>query len=55
MSKDLIFNDYEDAIEYHGSTTIELVRTRWGKVIWRDWLIFDTIEEAENYFNDFAA
>ena len=43
--------DYEDRLEYHGSTTIERVRKGRGGACSRDWLLFDSVEEAEEFFN----
>ena len=48
-----IFNpDYHDCYEYHGNTTIELTRRQGEITVWRDWILFDTVEEAAEYFND---
>ncbi len=44
--------DYDDAYEYHGSTTVERTRRQHGRVVWKEWLIFDTVEEASLYFNE---
>ena len=44
--------DYDDAYEYDGSTTIEVTRRQLGHVVWKDWLIFDSIEEARSYFDE---
>ncbi len=44
--------DYDDAYEYHGSTTVERTRRKQGRVVWKEWLIFDTVEEASLYFNE---
>lgn len=44
--------EYEDAYEYLGSTTIEVTRRSLGRVVWKDWLIFDSVEEARTYFDD---
>ena len=44
--------DYDDAYEYHGNTTIEVTRRQSGRVVWKDWLIFDSVEEARNYFDE---
>ncbi len=52
MTKDISYPDYYDSYEYHGNTTIELTRLQAGEVIWRDWIIFDTVEEASEYYND---
>ena len=42
--------DYDDAYEYDGSTTIEVTRRQFGRVVWKDWLIFDSIDEARTYY-----
>jgi hypothetical protein len=44
--------EYDEAYEYHGSTTIEVTRRSFGRVVWRDWLIFDSVEEARSYFDE---
>ncbi len=44
--------EYDDAYEYHGSTTIEVTRRQQGRVVWKEWLIFDSVEEARLYFNE---
>ena len=44
--------DFQDYYEYHGSTTIERRRKKGELTIWRDWIIFDSVEEADQYFND---
>ena len=43
--------DYQDCYEYHGNTTIELTRKQGQITLWRDWITFDTVEEATDYFN----
>ena len=52
MTKDISYPDYYDCYEYHGNTTIEQTRRQDGLIIWRDWILFDTVEEAAEYFND---
>jgi hypothetical protein len=52
MTNSISYPDYNDCYEYHGSTTIELTRKQNGTTIWRDWILFDTVEEATEYFND---
>jgi hypothetical protein len=42
---------YDDHFEYQGGTMVQRTRRQMGKVISRDWILFDTIEEAEDYFN----
>lgn len=43
---------YYDCFEYHGSTIIEHIRKLGGITVWRDWMVFDSVEEAAEYFND---
>jgi len=52
MTKNISHPDYYDSYEYHGNTTIELTRKQDGMIIWRDWILFDSVEEATDYFND---
>ena len=52
MTKHNFSPEYDECYEYHGNTTIELTR-RQGKVtVWRDWITFDTVQEAAEYFNE---
>jgi hypothetical protein len=46
------YSTYQDCYEYHGSTTIERTRKQAGIAIERDWILFDSIEEAQEFFNN---
>lgn len=46
------YPNYYESYEYHGNTMIEMTRKRGGVTILRDWLMFDSVEEADAYFND---
>ena len=46
------YSDYLDRFEYHGGTTIERSRERDGNLIWREWLTFNSIEEAETFISE---
>ena len=52
MTKHIFSPDYHDCYEYHGNTTIELTRKQGEITVWRDWITFDTVEEAALYFNE---
>jgi hypothetical protein len=52
MTKYVSHSDYCDCYEYHGGTQIERIRQHDGGTIWRDWILFDSIEEASDFFND---
>lgn len=43
--------DYQEVYEYHGSTTIEYTRCRNGRTVLREWILFDSVEEATEFFN----
>lgn len=43
---------YYDCYEYHGNTTIEHIRKHGEMTVWRDWITFDTVREAADYFNE---
>lgn len=47
-------NEGQEFFEYHGNTTIERTRKQKGKVR-RDWLYFDSAEEAVAFFNEQCA
>lgn len=46
--------DYEETIEYHGNTTIERTRLQNGNVE-REWINFDSVEEAVEFFDEACA
>ena len=52
MTKHIFHDLYLDSFEYHGNTTIEVIRKQGGRTVLHDWLIFDSVEEATEYFND---
>lgn len=47
-----IYKTYKDILEYHGSTTVERIRKRGQRVIRRDWIEFDSVEDAQAYFDE---
>jgi hypothetical protein len=52
MTKLEVYPSYRDCFEYHGGTTIQLTRKKGRETVWQDWLMFDTVEAAFEYFND---
>ena len=52
MTKQIFYPDYYDVLEYHGNTEIERTRKQHDVTIERDWMLFDSVEEAEAYFNE---
>ena len=42
----------QEYFEYHGSTIVERIQVVNGLAPQRDWLLFDTIEEAADYYNE---
>ena len=50
MSTHEIYTDYHDHFEYFGNTEIERIRTQGERVIKHDWINFDTVDEAMEFF-----
>jgi len=46
------YTEFKDYYEYHGNTTIERTRKKGELTIWRDWIIFNSVEEASQYYHD---
>ncbi len=44
------YPDYQCCYEYHGNTSVEITRKQDGITIDRDWLLFDSVEEAQEFF-----
>ena len=42
----------QECFEYYGSTIVERIQRYRGTVQNRDWLLFDTVEEAEDFYNE---
>jgi len=51
MTRQEFHTDFQDTYEYHGNTSIELIRKQ-GGTVQRDWLLFDSVEEAQEFFNN---
>jgi hypothetical protein len=47
-----IYTDYQDHFEYFGNTEIERIRMQGEKVIEHDWIMFDSVDEAMDFFNN---
>lgn len=47
-----IYTDYHDHFEYFGNTEIKRIRMQGEKVIKHDWIMFDSVDAAMEYFND---
>ena len=52
MRKNELHTDYHDFYEYFGNTEIERIRKQGEETIRHDWLIFNTADEAMDYFNE---
>jgi hypothetical protein len=51
MRKHELYTTYQDFFEYYGNTEILRIRNQNGTSARQDWLIFDSVEEAMEYFN----
>jgi len=54
MTRQIEHRDYQEIFEYHGSTVIERVRYHDSGLTRRDWLLFDTVEEATEVFYEYC-
>jgi len=52
MMRHALFSEDQSSYEYHGSTTIEITRKRDGVAVETEWMLFDTVEEAQDFLND---
>jgi hypothetical protein len=52
MRKNELHTEYHDFYEYFGNTEIERIRKQGDNTIRHDWLIFNTTDEAMDYFNE---
>ena len=52
MTKHTFNQPYHEFFEYHGNTTVERVTTRGSGQVTREWIIFDSVEEAQDFFNN---
>jgi len=50
MQKNRSFQLFRDEFEYDGCTNIRHIRKLGRKTVWRDWLVFNSVEEARDYF-----
>ncbi len=50
MTSEFLDQDCEEILEYHGNTMIELTRKQDGETVLHDWLLFNSVEEASEYF-----
>ena len=51
MTNKMIYPTYQDIYEYHGNTAIIVTRKQGGKTLWTDEILFNSVEEADEYFN----
>ena len=52
MTRHEYYQYYLNTYEYHGNTTVEITRVQDGVTVSHDWILFDSIEEAQEYFHD---
>ena len=52
MERYQTYPDYQECFIYNGCTEIERIVRQAGRIVDRKWLLFDSIAEAEDYFNE---
>lgn len=55
MTHHVVKPEYQDCLEYHGNTAVELTRVKEGSTVLHRWIIFDSVREAQDYFYEFSA
>ena len=43
-------SEYYDSYEYHGNTAVEITRKQGEATVKRDWILFDSVQEAQDFF-----
>ena len=44
------YSDYYESYEYHGNTAVEITLIKNGVTVKRDWIFFDSVQEAQEFF-----
>ena len=52
MTRRTNYLTYDDIYEYFGGTTIQRTRRKADQTVRQDWLLFDSIEAAFEFFNE---
>lgn len=52
MTRDESYPGYRECYEYHGNTSVEITRKQAGVTIKRDWILFDSVEDAQDFFHN---
>jgi len=52
MTRYEVDENHQELLEYHGNTAVERIIREFGRTVRRDWLHFDSVEEAQQFFND---
>lgn len=52
MTRKADHKDFQEIFKYYGHTEVERIITQFGSTVRRDWLLFDTVEEANRFFNE---
>jgi hypothetical protein len=47
-----IYTEYNDHFEYFGNIEIERIRMQGEMIVKHDWINFDTVDEAMEFFNN---
>jgi hypothetical protein len=50
MTLQQYYSDCHESFEYHGSTAVEIHLIKNGVTIKRDWIFFDSVREAQDFF-----
>ncbi len=54
MTRYEIEGRHQEFLEYHGNTAVERIVKEFGRIVSHDWIHFNSVEEAQDYFNDYS-
>jgi hypothetical protein len=52
MAHQIVYPACRDILEYHGNTVVELTRRQGEATLLHRWLLFDSVSEAQTFFNE---
>ena len=51
MGSAVATKEVQDGFEYEGHTVVAHVRKRGQRIVWREWILFDSVDEAFDFYS----
>jgi hypothetical protein len=55
MESAALTRDVRDCFEYYGHTAVTHLRKRGRRTVWREWVLFDSVDEAREFYHQQTA